>query len=108
MDDDDDADDGGLSSGASVVSLKTGKKAGLSGAEEQRVVYVGRLPVGFEEHELRSFFEQFGTVTAVVVGRSPKTGGSRHYGFVEFERADVAQIAAAAMNGYYWIIDVLK
>jgi len=93
--------DGGLSTGASVVSLKTGKAAGLAGAEEQRVVYVGRLPVGFEENELRKFFEQFGNVTAVVLGRSAKTGGSRHYGFVEFERADVAQIAAAAMNNYY-------
>jgi len=94
-------DDGGLSTGASVVSLKSGKAAGLAGAEEQRVVYVGKLPAGFEEYELRKFFEQFGDVTAVVLGRSPKTGGSRHYGFVEFERADVAQIAAAAMNNYY-------
>lgn len=68
---------------------------------EQTVVYVGRLPPGFEERALRGFFEQFGTVKAVVLGRSPRTGGSQHFGFVEFERADVAHIAAAAMNGYY-------
>lgn len=69
--------------------------------EEQSVVYVGHLPPGFEERALRSFFEQFGTVKAVVLGRSQRTGHSQHFGFVEFERADVAHIAAAAMNGYY-------
>ena len=90
-----------LSAGASVVPLKTGKKGQVKESDEQRVVYVGRLPTGFEEKELRSFFEQFGDVVAVTLGRSKKTGGSQHFGFVEFKRADVAQIAAAAMNHYF-------
>jgi nucleolar protein 15 len=36
------------------------------------VVYVGHLPKGFNEKELRGFFEQFGKVTKLRVSRSAK------------------------------------
>ena len=100
---------GGAKGGKSAPAAPAAESAGRAkkaaqrekSEEEQNVVYVGHLPPGFEERALRSFFEQFGTVKAVVLGRSQRTGGSQHFGFVEFERADVAHIAAAAMNGYF-------
>jgi nucleolar protein 15 len=64
------------------------------------VIYIGHLPFGFFEQQLKGFFTQFGTVTRVRVSRNPKTGRSRHYGFVEFLERDVAVIAADTMDGY--------
>jgi len=34
------------------------------------VIYVGHIPHGFYEQELRGFFSQFGTVTRVKLARS--------------------------------------
>jgi RNA recognition motif-containing protein len=53
------------------------------------VVYVGHLPRGFYEEEIRSFFSQFGEVTRVRVARSKKTGGVKGYAFVEFSNSEV-------------------
>lgn len=36
------------------------------------VVYVGRLPEGFEEYEIKDYFKQFGKVLSVRVSRSQK------------------------------------
>ncbi|VVT44878.1 uncharacterized protein SAPINGB_P000564 [Magnusiomyces paraingens] len=68
--------------------------------EPRGVLYIGRIPHGFYENEMRGYFEQFGTLTRVRVSRSKKTGRSRHYGYVEFERADVAAIVADTMDNY--------
>lgn len=46
------------------------------------------------------FFSQFGKVTKVRVSRNKKTGKAKHYAFLEFQLADVAAIAAEAMDGY--------
>jgi nucleolar protein 15 len=42
------------------------------------VVYLGHLPHGFYEEELRGFFSQFGKVTRVKVSRSPKASSISH------------------------------
>ena len=63
-------------------------------------VYVGHLPKGFNEKELKKFFEQFGKVTKLRVSRSPKTARSRGYAFLEFADKQVAEIAAQTMHGY--------
>jgi len=34
------------------------------------VIYIGHIPHGFYEQELRGFFSQFGTVTRVKLARS--------------------------------------
>lgn len=65
-----------------------------------RVIYVGHIPHGFYEDQIRGFFSQFGDVRNVRVSRSKRTGGSKGYGFVEFGDADVARIAAATMDKY--------
>ena len=49
---------------------------------------------------MKSYFEQFGTVTRVRLSRSKKTGHSKHYAFVEFASSDVAKIVAETMNTY--------
>lgn len=46
------------------------------------------------------FFDQFGLVTRLRVSRNKKTGKAKHYAFVEFQSAEVATIAAEAMDNY--------
>eukprot|EP00892_Ulva_mutabilis_P006766 jgi/Ulvmu1/4461/UM002_0186.1 len=65
-----------------------------------RVIYVGHLPHGFFEKELRGYFGQFGRVTKVRVSRSKRTAASKGYAFLQFQHSEVAEIAAEAMNGY--------
>lgn len=64
------------------------------------VLYIGHLPHGFYEKELRGFFSQFGTVLRVRVARSKKTARAKGYGWVQFANDAVARIAAETMNGY--------
>ena len=64
------------------------------------VVYVGRIPHGFYEDEMRSYFSQFGDITRLRISRNKKTGASKHYGFIEFRHASVAKIAAETMHNY--------
>ena len=75
---------------------------------KSRVIYMGHLPHGFYEMELRSFFLQFGTVTNVKVSRSKKTARSKGYAFIEFESEEVAEIVRRTINGYMMFGQVLK
>lgn len=64
------------------------------------VVYLGHIPHGFYERQLRAFFSQFGKVKRLRISRSHKTGKSRGYGFMEFEDPFVASIAAETMDNH--------
>nr|XP_046260821.1 MKI67 FHA domain-interacting nucleolar phosphoprotein [Scatophagus argus] len=64
------------------------------------VIYVGHLPLGLFEPQLKSYFEQFGKVLRLRLSRSKKTGGSKGYAFVEFDCDEVAKIVAETMNNY--------
>ncbi|XP_040914057.1 MKI67 FHA domain-interacting nucleolar phosphoprotein [Toxotes jaculatrix] len=64
------------------------------------VIYVGHLPLGLFEPQLKSYFEQFGKVLRLRLSRSKKTGGSKGYAFVEYECDEVAKIVAETMNNY--------
>jgi len=64
------------------------------------IVYIGHLPRGFEESELRKFFEQFGNISKLRVARSKSTARSKGYAFLEFESKAVAEIAVKTMDGY--------
>ena len=80
-----------------------------SGANEgPGVVYVGRIPHGFYEHEMREYFTQFGDISRLRLSRSRKTGASKHYAFVEFTSAGVAKIVADTMNNYLMFGHILK
>jgi RNA recognition motif-containing protein len=62
-------------------------------------IYVGNLPYGSTEQDLRELFEKHGTVNSVDVLVDRDTGRSRGFGFVEMEDAD-ADKAIQALNGY--------
>ncbi|XP_072788116.1 MKI67 FHA domain-interacting nucleolar phosphoprotein isoform X2 [Taeniopygia guttata] len=72
------------------------------------VVFVGHLPRGLCEPQLREYFGQFGTVTRLRLSRSKKTGASKGYAFLEFESDDVAKIVADTMNNYLFSERLLK
>ncbi|XP_063360318.1 MKI67 FHA domain-interacting nucleolar phosphoprotein-like [Cydia amplana] len=67
---------------------------------DRGLVYLSHIPHGFYEHEMTQYFKQFGMVTKVRVIRSPRTGRSKGYAFVEFREPAVAEIVAETMNNY--------
>lgn len=72
------------------------------------LIYLGHIPHGFFEDQMKDYFSQFGRVTKVRLVRSSKTGISRGYGYVEFQHPDVAKIAAETMNNYLMCGRLLK
>ncbi|EDW80917.1 uncharacterized protein Dwil_GK11303 [Drosophila willistoni] len=76
--------------------------------KERGVVFIKHLPHGFFENQLRQYFKQFGRVLRVRLGRSPRTGGSKGFAFVEFEYPEVAKVAADTMDNYLMFQKVVK
>ncbi|KAK7290799.1 hypothetical protein RIF29_05505 [Crotalaria pallida] len=68
--------------------------------DSAKVLYVGRIPHGFYEDEMRGYFGQFGTIKRLRIARNKKTGRTKHYGFIEFESPEVAKIVAETMHNY--------
>lgn len=71
-------------------------------------IYLGSIPHGFYEEQMKSYFSQFGKVVSVNLARSSKTGRSKGFAFVQFRNEDVAKIAAETMNNYLMYNKVLK
>lgn len=76
--------------------------------EDTGVIYVGRLPHGFYEHEMKSYFGQFGPIRNLRVSRNKKTGKAKHFGFIEFEELSTAEIVAKTMDNYLLFGHILK
>ena len=72
-----------------------------SQGEGSSIVYLGHIPHGFYEDELRKFFSQFGKVLRLKLVRSLRTGGSRGHGFIQFESPEVAEVVSSTIDGYY-------
>lgn len=72
------------------------------------VVYVGHIPRGFFEKEMKAYFSQFGEISRLRLARSSRTGGSKGFAFIEFESEEVAQIVAKTMNNYLFFEKLLK
>ncbi|GFY54989.1 MKI67 FHA domain-interacting nucleolar phosphoprotein-like [Trichonephila inaurata madagascariensis] len=72
------------------------------------VIYIGHIPHGFYEEEMRAYFSQFGRIRRLRVVRSKKTGNPKGYAFIEFNSESVAKIAAEAMNNYLFFEKLLK
>ncbi|TPX40872.1 hypothetical protein SeMB42_g05840 [Synchytrium endobioticum] len=90
---------------ADAINTKKRKRTNKNGAQTQQasrkgVIYLGRIPRGFYERQMRHYFKQFGAVSRLWLSRNKKTGHSRHFAFIEFENADVAQIVAETMHNY--------
>lgn len=67
-----------------------------------------RVPRGFFEPQMKKYFNQFGRVLNLRLSRNKKTGASKHYAFVEFASAEVADIVARTMNNYLMFGHILK
>lgn len=72
------------------------------------VIYIGRIPHGFYEPQMRAYFSQFGEITHLKLARNPKTGKSRHFAFVEFASAAVAGIVVKTMDKYLMFGHILQ
>ena len=75
-------------------------KLRLTKGSSSGIIYIGHLPQGFTEEELKGFFKQFGQISKIRVSRSKKTGRSKGYAFLQFKDKEVAEIAAKTMDGY--------
>ncbi|EMC97221.1 hypothetical protein BAUCODRAFT_32961 [Baudoinia panamericana UAMH 10762] len=72
------------------------------------VVYLGRIPHGFYESQMRAYFTQFGEISRLRLARNRKTGRSQHYGFIEFGSKAVAEIVAKTMDKYLLFGHILQ
>lgn len=92
------------------------------------MVYLGRIPRGFYEDQMRAYFKQFGDVSRLRLARNRKarrrrrrrpklgfayarfaqTGASKHYAFIEFESRAVADIVAETMQNYLLLGHLLQ
>ncbi|CAD7944693.1 unnamed protein product [Amoebophrya sp. A25] len=77
--------------------ISSGKKEDY---KNRATLYIGHLPNGFFEPQLKDFFQQFGNVTRYQLIRAKKSGRSRGYAFVEFELKEVAEIVQKTMHNY--------
>ncbi|KAL4798744.1 hypothetical protein BDV19DRAFT_356083 [Aspergillus venezuelensis] len=88
--------------------LKLQKQNKTDSSEKPGVVYVGRIPHGFYEHQMKAYFSQFGEITRLRLSRNRLTGRSKHYAFIEFESESVAKIVAGTMDNYLMYGHILK
>lgn len=72
------------------------------------ILYIGRIPHGFNENEMEGYFKQFGPIKRLRIARNKKTGKSKHFGFIQYEDAEVAKIVADTMNNYLLFEHVLQ
>jgi RNA recognition motif-containing protein len=62
-------------------------------------IYVGNIPRGATENELRELFQAFGEISSASVIKDKFSGESRGFGFVEMPNKEEAQKALSALNG---------
>jgi nucleolar protein 15 len=114
--DEDDREDEPVSTfkkGQDVGKAPKPKKAakasnGVKPSGNTGVMYLGSIPHGFYEHEIKEYFSQFGEITRLRVVRNKKTGASKHRAFLEFADAEVADIAARTMDSYLLFGHILR
>ena len=63
-------------------------------------LYVGNLPFTSTEGELRTLFEQYGTVDRVSVITDRETGRPRGFAFVEMQEVTGADSATRGLDGH--------
>ncbi|WVQ71089.1 hypothetical protein IAR50_000614 [Cryptococcus sp. DSM 104548] len=84
------------------------KQAAKKKDTQKGTLYVGRIPHGFYEEQMKEYFSQFGDVTRLRLARNRKTGASKHYAYIEMSSQSVAQIVAETMNNYLLMGHLLK
>lgn len=76
--------------------------------KQKKILYVSRLPKGFDEAELAKYFSQFGDIAACKIAKNKKTNKSRHYGFIKFDNDDDCDVASESMDNYLLMGHILK
>ena len=61
-------------------------------------IYVGNIPYGKDENDLKDLFGQFGEVSSVKFVNDKETGRFRGFGFVEMVNSDEANKAITALE----------
>jgi RNA recognition motif-containing protein len=62
-------------------------------------LYVGNLPFGISEDDLRKLFTEAGEVQSVKIVTDSYSGQSRGFGFVEMSSKEAAEKAISLVNG---------
>ncbi|OIO49537.1 MAG: RNA-binding protein [Parcubacteria group bacterium CG1_02_41_12] len=62
-------------------------------------LYVGNLPYGVDDNQLKEIFSAAGNVSSATVISDKFSGRSKGFGFVEFESDDEADAAIEKLNG---------
>jgi RNA recognition motif-containing protein len=62
-------------------------------------LYVGNLPFGISEDDLRKLFAEAGEVQSVKIVTDSYSGQSRGFGFVEMASKEAAEKAISLVNG---------
>ncbi|ESR49914.1 hypothetical protein CICLE_v10033004mg [Citrus x clementina] len=57
---------------------------------------------------MQAFFSQFGAIKRLRIARNKMTGQSKHFGFIEFNDPEVAEVVADAMHGYLLFEHILQ
>lgn len=63
-------------------------------------IFVAKLDFGVTNDDLRSLFQQYGTVLKATVAMDKETGKSRGFAFVEMANDDEAKAAISALDGF--------
>src|SRR5690606_18762466 len=63
-------------------------------------IFVAKLDFGVTESELLNLFQQYGIVSKVTVAKDKETNKSRGFAFVEMPKAEEANAAISALDGY--------
>jgi len=61
-------------------------------------IYVGNLPYGATEDELKNAFSEFGEVSSVNIIKDKFSGQSKGFGFIEMPDSSEADAAINALN----------
>ena len=88
--------------------MKLKKVAEFPGQVKPGVVFVSRIPHGFYENEMKAYFGQFGNILQLRLSRNRQTGASKHFAFIQFQDASVADIVAKTMDNYLMFGHILK
>ncbi len=70
--------------------------------DQQKKLFVGKLPWSVTDRELGELFAQAGTVVSARVIMERETGRSKGFGFVEMSTVEEAQKAVQMFNNYQW------
>ena len=71
-------------------------------------LYIGRIPHGFYEHQMRAYFSQFGDIAHLRLAHNRRTGASKHFGFIQFSSGEVGKIVQRTMHGYIMFGHILQ